>query len=157
MSEKKKIPKFLRGILTNEDLSRIADAIKEVEKKSSGEVRVSIHEKKHRKEKHLTLIDLAAKEFHKLGMQKTKEGTGVLLYFLFSERKFQILADAGIYSKVPQLKWDEIALDISNHFKSGKFFDGIHYGIDECGKLLAKEFPVRHDDVNELPNEVSIS
>lgn len=150
-------PKFLRGILSDEDFTRVAERIGQVEKKTSGEVRISIREKRDRKEKELDLFSLAAKEFHRLGMQKTRHATGILLFILFEEKKLQILADAGIYVKVPQSKWDEIARDISSHFKNGKFGDGMCCGIDEMGKLLGEHFPIESDDKNELSDEVSIS
>lgn len=157
MAQQQQIPKFIQNILSASDLEHIAQTVSEIEKKTSGEVRVSIREKRERLEKKLDLMTLAAKEFHKLKMHETKDATGVLLFFLFQERKFQILADTGIYKKVPQSTWDNIARDISTKFKEGKFGDGICSGIREVGNQLAEHFPVAPDDTNELSNEVSFS
>lgn len=157
MSKSRRIPSFLRGLLNEDDMQRITDTIASVEKKTSGELRVSIREKRHRSEKELDLAGVAANEFRRLEMDKTRDATGVLLFFLFSDRKFQILADTGIYTRVPQATWDAIAVDISTHLRAGRFGDGICYGVDECGKLLAREFPIQAGDVNELSNDVSIT
>ncbi len=157
MAEKQSIPKFLRGILDRADLERIADTVRSVEATTSGEIRVSIREKRHRKEGTMSLMDIALSDFRRLGMHNTKEGTGVLLFILFSERQLQILADKGIYARLPQEGWDRLAVEIASHFRSGKFADGICHGLRECGALLAREFPHRPDDVDELPDDVSIS
>lgn len=157
MTKKKTIPKFLIGILSLEDLTTVANTITEAEKKTSGEIRISLREKRHRKEKKMNLFSLAHQEFHKLGMEKTHDHTGILLYFLFEDRGFQILADKGIYAKIPQTTWDKIAEDISLHLKQGNFCKGICHGIEECSKLLSREFPIKPDDINEIPNDVSIS
>ena len=157
MAEKQSIPRFLRGILGDPDLRRIAETVNRIEGTTSGEIRVSIREKRHRKERDMSLMDLALADFRRLGMDRTKEGTGVLLFILFSERKLQILADKGIYARLPQEGWDLLAVEIATHFRSGKFADGICYGVEECGTLLAREFPHQPDDVDELPDDVSIS
>lgn len=157
MAEKHSIPKFLQGILGEAELERIAETVRSVEQTTSGEIRVSIREKRHRADRKLSLMELALADFRRLGMHNTKEGTGVLLFILFSERKLQILADKGIYARLPQEGWDLLAIEIAAHFRSGNFADGICHGIRECGTLLAREFPHQPDDVDELPDDVSIS
>jgi uncharacterized membrane protein len=42
-------------------------------------------------------------------------------------------------------------------FKEGKYLDGLLFGLDEVGKILSAHFPIRPDDINELPNDVEIS
>ncbi|CUT04718.1 TPM domain-containing protein [Candidatus Chrysopegis kryptomonas] len=146
----------VKDIFSKEDLKKISDKIAEIEKSTSGEIRVSIREKRSLIERKLTLFDMALREFYRLGMDKTRDQTGVLVYVLLSERKLQIVADKGINEKVNNETWQKIADMMAEHFKSGKYLDGIINGLDEIGKILYTHFPIKPDDKNELSNEVEI-
>ena len=39
-------------------------------------------------------------------------------------------------------------------FAAGRMLDGLLHGIRELGENLAKYFPVREDDVNELSDDL---
>ncbi|CUS96084.1 TLP18.3, Psb32 and MOLO-1 founding protein of phosphatase [Candidatus Kryptobacter tengchongensis] len=146
----------VRDIFSRDDLRKISDKISEIEKNTSGEIRVSIREKRSLMEKKLSIFDMALREFYRLGMDKTKDGTGVLVYILLSEKKLQIVADKGINDKVENETWQKIADKIAEKFKQGKYLDGIIDGLDEIGKILSQNFPIKPDDRNELSNEVEI-
>jgi len=145
---------FSRKYLSKEELQTISDAIGEVEKTTSGEIRVVARHQRHRNEKAMSLHDLALHEFYQLGMDKTRDRTGVLILLLFSERKFHIVADEGIHTKVDEGTWENLAARMSVHFKEGKYCDGIVHAVREAGLLLAKFFPRQSGDVNELSNNV---
>ena len=145
---------FPKKYLSKIELQAISAAIAEVEKKTSGEIRVVARHQRHRKENMLSLHDLALREFHHLGMEKTRDRTGVLILILFSERKFQIIADEGIHTKVDEGTWERLAAKMSSHFKEGNYAEGITETIREVGSLLAGYFPRRPDDGNELSNTV---
>jgi len=53
------------------DLQKIAQACGEVEKKTAGEIRVSVFSKRPRKLKKLALDEVALDEFYHMGMDKT--------------------------------------------------------------------------------------
>lgn len=141
---------------SKKDLDTITKACSKVEENTSGEIRVSIFSKRPRKMKNLDLWDIALAEFYNLGMDKTRDKTGILLFILLKERKFQIVADEGINSKVDQKTWDKIASRLSDHFKKGNYVEGIVNTIGDMGKILSKHFPKKPDDWNELSNEVSV-
>lgn len=145
--------KFLKGILTEEDLHSIERTIKEAENKTSGELRVKIIKTLFLRE---GIYKRAVKEFYRLGMQNTRGNTGVLILLALRQKKFQILADFGIHQKVGQATWDGIAQKMSELFKEGQFCGGICAGIQEAGEILAKYFPVKPDDSDELSDEVSV-
>ncbi|MDD8016799.1 MAG: TPM domain-containing protein, partial [Bacteroidota bacterium] len=109
------------------------------------------------KERKLSIYDLAVKNFHELGMANTKDHTGVLIYLLMSDKKFQIIGDVGINKKVSKEFWDVIAMKMSEHFRDHKFAGGICFAIKEVGVVLKKEFPMKAGDTNELSNDVVIS
>lgn len=145
---------FSKKYLSKEELRSLSAVIAEAEKKTSGEIRVVVRHRRHWKARKLSLHELALREFYALGMEKTKELTGVLLLILYSERAFQIIADEGIHKKVEEGTWDRIAGRMSAHFKEGKFSDGIAEAIKEVGAILATYFPRKRDDRDELSNQV---
>ena len=148
--------KHIYDILTREELQRISVEISFAEKGTTGEIRVAIRKRRHWGEKKITLHHLAIKEFHKLGMQKTKHRIGVLIFLLLSERSFQIIGDQGIHEKVEEGTWDRLAELMGSHFREQKFCDGIIAVVREVGSLLAKHFPSIGDKKNELSDDVVI-
>jgi len=143
--------------LSDEDLDTISATISEIEKKTSGEIRVCIKKRRGFLEKKYTSRDIALQEFEKLKMNKTKDKTGILFFLIFDEKKFEIIADEGINSKISPDYWNEISDRIKNHFLSKNYLAGIRQGIVELGEVLVKEFPCKDDDRNELSNEVIIN
>jgi uncharacterized membrane protein len=144
-------------LLTEEELRRVAATIAEAEETTSGEIRVNIHHRRSWRERRLTLHDLALRQFHALGMHKTQDKTGVLIFLCVGDRAFHIVADEGIHKKIHQEYWDALAETMARHFKSEKFCEGICHAVREIGALLAKEFPIKDGDTNELSNDVSFS
>ncbi len=148
--------KFIYKYLSEEDLKSISAKIGEIEKITSGELIITLKEKRNLLEKHKSVHKLAEKEFVSAKIGKTKGSTGILFFIIFNVKGFSILADKGINEKVDQSVWDEIAKGISDNFKQEKYFNGLVNGIEQAGKILAAHFPIQPDDVNELPNEVII-
>ena len=138
------------SFFTKEQQAQILAAVREAEKATSGEIRVHI-ETFCRED----VLDRAAWIFRKLGMHKTAERSGVLFYLAVSDRKFAVLGDAGINSKVPAGFWNDVKELLQNKFREGKFTEGLSEGIILAGAHLKKHFPHRKDDINELPDEIS--
>jgi uncharacterized membrane protein len=147
---------LLKKILSKEDLRAIADCIGEQERSTSGEIRVAIRQRRGKKERGASIEQLARSEFQSLGMTKTENRSGVLLFLLIEDRQFQILADDGIHSKVDEQHWKTIAQEMSRHFSEKKFRDGILHGVRSVGAVLSKHVPKKSNDKNELPNTVHI-
>lgn len=148
---------FTKNILTKDEMDQIAAKISEVEKQTIGEVRVSVHKTRSMKNRNLSIYNLAVHNFYELGMEKTKDKTGVLIYLLLSDKKFQIIGDEGINKKVSKEFWDIIAMKVGEYFRKNKFVEGICFAIEEVGKVLKKEFPMKAGDTNELSNDVVVS
>lgn len=148
--------KLIDKYFSKDDLKKISEAITENEKKTSGEIRVSVHEKRPFLMKKKSIRDLAVKEFHSLKMYKTIDKTGILIFLLLGEKSFYILADAGINEKVKQETWDNVRNKMQEAFKKGIFRDGIIAAINEMGDILGAHFPIKPDDTNELSNEVVV-
>ncbi|MBU4446126.1 TPM domain-containing protein [bacterium] len=140
---------------SKDDLKKIAGACTGAENDTAGEMRVSIFSKRPRKLKKLSLEEVALEEFSRLGMNKTRDHTGILLFIILAEKRFQILADTGINSKVEQETWDRIATGLSDYFKNGTYLEGVVKAVRKMGEILAQHFPKKADDTNELSDEVS--
>ena len=140
----------------DDDFLRISSRISESEKITSGEIRVSIKEKRSFFDRNKNFVDIVEKEFYRLNMHQTRDKTGVLLYFLLGERQFFILADQGINERVDPNTWEILSHEITNHFQDGNFTEGILKGIEKVGVLLSEYFPIKPDDTNELNNKVVI-
>ena len=142
--------------VNDDELLRISNKIKEMEKTTAGEICVSIKEKRSLLEKRKSVRQLAEKEFFKLGVANTRDKTGILIFLLLADRSFYILADSGINEKVSLGTWDKIKDEIQKNFSHGEFCKGIIYGLEEVGKILSKHFPIKPDDTNELSNRVNL-
>ncbi len=147
---------YIKKYLSKSDLQEIADVIKAIEKTTLGELRLCVKYKTEWHEKKNTSRELAIKEFYKLGMEKTKHRTGVLIMILFKDKKFEIIADEGINSKVDFQSWETFAKELSGHFSSDAFKDGVINLLKSIGSILAKEFPRGEEKDDELPNDVVI-
>ena len=128
----------------------ITNAIKAAEKNTSGELRVHIEAKCK-----ADPLDRAAYIFEKLKMHKTELRNGVLFYLAIDDKKFAILGDAGINSKVPANFWEEVKQIAFSHFKDGQIAEGLEKSILKAGEQLKAHFPYQKDDVNELDDEIS--
>lgn len=135
---------------TEEQQAQILAAVKEAENETSGEIRVHI-ETFCRED----VLDRAAWIFKKLGMHSTAERNGVLFYLAINDKKFAVIGDGGINSKVPAGFWDDVKELLQENFRSGRFTEGLSEGIILAGTHLKKHFPHNKDDVNELPDEIS--
>lgn len=135
---------------SKEEKHKVIEAIKAAELNTSGEIRVHIESRIKG-----NVLDRAAYIFRFLGMQKTKERNGVLFYLAIENRKFAILGDTGINSKVPANFWDNIRENLSSHFTKGNFAEGLAESILMAGEQLKKHFPRKEQDVNELRDDIS--
>lgn len=141
-------------ILNKQELQQLSGQISEIEKKTSAEIRVLVRHRKHWSERRLTPRQVAEREFASLGMRKTKEGTGILIFILVSERKFELLADNGIIKVLPNEFWTSIAGKLSEHFSKQNFYHGLRVSLDEVGKILEEKLPPSGTNPDELPNDI---
>lgn len=132
------------------DEDAVKQVIGEAERRSSGEIRVSVSTYFWG-----NVRKTAEAAFTRLGMHRTAQRNGILFFVVPSRRAFVVLGDEGIHAKVGQAFWDAIATAMSDRFRKGDFTGGLVLGITEAGKQLADHFPHQGSlDRNELPNEV---
>lgn len=139
-------------VLKKEEESKLVELISKLEHETTGEVR--IHLTKH-VSKYGVMTD-AQNCFDKLGMSKTKDRNGVLLYIAVNDKQLACIGDAGIHEKVHSEGWQALVSEITSHFAKGEFFEGLYRAIEKIGVFLKEYFP--HDgstNPDELPNTVS--
>jgi uncharacterized membrane protein len=138
-----------------ETLGAIESAIRDVESRHSGEIRVAIE----------TAFDLpelwqglgtrqrALQVFGFLGVWDTAANNGVLIYVLNADHAVEIVADRGIAARVSPAEWAAVCRDMEDHFRAGRFRDGAVAGVLAVGKLLQQHFPDARGDRNELSDQ----
>jgi uncharacterized membrane protein len=94
----------------------------------------------------------AVEVFSQLRVWDTENNSGVLIYVQLIDRKVEILADRGINALVPQIEWDAICRRIEQSYRKGDFEQGTLAAIEEITVRLARHFPPRETNPNELPN-----
>jgi len=132
------------------DSERIVAAIAAAERGSSGEIRVHVTRRKP-----ANLEERALRRFHRLGMAKTRNRNGVLIYIAPGLRRFRILGDTAIHEKCGEEFWKEVASAMEGHFRKGEFTEGVVRGVERVGEVLARHFPREAGDANELPDQVT--
>jgi uncharacterized membrane protein len=131
------------------DAPRVEQAIREAERATSGEIRVSVARFFWG-----DVAKVAGKAFHRLGMEHTPERNGVLIFLVPSRKQFTVLGDVAIHDKVGQAFWDDVAACLAAHFQRGEFTEGLVEGIHLVGDRLATHFPREGGEEDELPEDV---
>jgi putative membrane protein len=87
----------------------------------------------------------------------TRDRTGILLFVSLFEHRIEVLGDTGISEQVSDDEWIEIVDTIRTGIKEDHFADGLVDAVGMCGRLLeTKGLAVRHDDTDELPDDVRL-
>lgn len=141
---------YIEDFLTEQEEQEIVDAIRQAERKTSGEIRVHIEQ-----DCKTDVFEHALEVFHILKMDNTKQQNGVLIYVAVNNKAFVIYGDKGINDSVEDDFWNSTRDKIATQFKSGNFKQGLIDGITEAGNALARYFPWEDSDTNELDNTIS--
>ena len=139
-----------KEFLSKLDHDRIVQAIRDAETKTSAEIRVYIQRG------HLSGDSLVAaqKRFHKLGMHKTHERNGVLVFVAPRAHKFAVVGDQAIHEKCGETYWQRVVDSMRDHFRNERFSDAIVDAIRDISLVLAEHFPKRSTSSNELPDGI---
>ena len=131
--------------------AQVREAIGAAERRTSGELRVHLED--HIEE---DVLDHAAYVFEELGMHRTRDRNGVLVYVAVADRQVAVLGDSGIDEQVPDGFWTDVVGLLKLHFAAGRHAEGLVEAVHLIGEKLSSFFPLREDDTDELSNEVSI-
>lgn len=96
----------------------------------------------------------AVQAFYEKGLYKTRDETGILIFISLLERKVWILGDRGIDRKISHTAWKELVRELSLGIREKRACESLCSVISKIGAELARHFPQKVDDVNELSDEV---
>ena len=139
-------PRFL----TPAEDERVVKAIRAVESRTSAEIRVFIS--------HAEVTDVLAaahETMERLGMKKTRHRNAVLVFIAPVSRKFAFAADEAACAALGESRWSSFTSVLREGFIAGHRADAIAKAVTLLGEELAKVFPRRAGDVNELPDDVT--
>jgi uncharacterized membrane protein len=154
------------------DHERIVKAIQDAEARSRGEVRVHVSRQAVAEVQPNTtpvaavqpntppvaaVQTAAARQFEALGMARTAERNGVLLFVAPVSQTFAVIGDEGIHARCGPDFWKDVAAAMETDFRAGRYTDGIVKGVARVGEALATHFPRQEGttDTNELSDEVT--
>ncbi|HET9056980.1 MAG TPA: TPM domain-containing protein [Chitinophagaceae bacterium] len=135
-----------------EDHARIAEAIRNAEQKTSGEIRVFVENRC----RFINPLHRAAEVFYGLKMEHTRHRNGVLLYIAMKDRQLAIYGDEGIHNKLGNTYWNNEVKKILSHFNNNNYVQGITDVVTDIGNSLRQFFPYEDGDRNELPDDIII-
>src|SRR5688572_15337535 len=129
-----------RNFFSQQEQKLVEEAIHTAETKTSAEVVV-----------HLDNfcfgdpIKAAEKVFLRLGMHKTAERNGVLIYIATLNKKIAVVGDAGIYSKLAKTYWKNIVDQLILEFKANHKAEALSASILDLAQHLSEFFPRQHN------------
>lgn len=141
-----------RDFIHKLDDEQVVAAIAEAERKTSGEIRVFVSRRALGND---VVMDRAARQFQELGMTRTQDRNGVLLYFVPHEQQFAVVGDEGIHARCGQDFWEHVAAEIRRELANDHFTEALVGAVREVGEALARHFPAREQDRDELSNDVA--
>ncbi len=144
---------FLRQrkkFFTDEEQHLIITAIKNAERRTSGEVRVYVENRCS----YMDALDRAVEIFQKMKMQTTKERNAVLVYVALKDQQLAVFGDEGIHQKVGTDYWNTEVIKMIHDFNRENYAMGIAGCVEDIGHALKQHFPYTDKDENELPDDI---
>ena len=139
-----------KEFLSKLEHDRIVGAIRQAEERTSAEIRVYLQRGKLKGDP----LAAAQKRFHRLGMHKTRERNGVLIFVAPRAHKFAVVGDKAVHEKCGESYWQRVVDLMREHFRNEKFSHALVEAIEEAGKALASHFPKRSTPSKQLPDEI---
>ena len=116
--------------------NHVVEAIREAEKKTTGEIRVMVSHK------HIgDAVAEAQGEFMRLGMAHSPHRNGVLIFVAPRSHQFAVIGDKAVHEKCGDEFWQKLAEAMTGYFRKSEFTGGIIHGVKKAGELLAEHFP----------------
>jgi uncharacterized membrane protein len=151
-------PRWASRVFSRADLDAIVDAVRAAERRTAAEIRVHV-------ERHFAhggaggardAMTRAREVFVALRMHETAHRAGVLIYLALDAHALAIVGDEGIHARVGEHYWVSIRDRMVDRLRAGAPRDAVIDAVRDVGAVLSREFPRRPDDVDELPDEVSL-
>lgn len=151
-------PRWARRFLSDEDFDAIVQAVLAAEGETSAEIRVHLERRVHheRGQERADALERARHVFTHLGMHRTAERHGVLIYLALEDRKLAIVGDEGIHRRVGDDYWARVRDLMLEKLKVAAPREAIVSAVQEVGRVLREHFPRPPRDADELSDQVSV-
>jgi uncharacterized membrane protein len=141
---------LLDQLLSSQDQQRLLEKIRQIESRSSGEVRLHVTDRRVK-----DTLQAARKTFIALGMTRTRGRNGVLVFLSLPSRSFAIVGDEGIDRITGPDYWRSLRDTMAKRFSAGSYVDGLLDILDQVEAVLVEHFPYEEGDADELPDDIS--
>ena len=127
----------LDKVIHPRDQARIIDAIKAAERTTSGEIKVHVEGKCPGGDPFKRAVAL----FERLGLTRTAERNGALIYVATRDRRFSLIGDVGIHGRVGTRHWHDVRDRMVERLRGGAPREAIVAAIEAIGAELAAHYP----------------
>lgn len=149
-------PRWVRRWLRPADLQALARAIDEAERHTSAEIGVHLERRLPRLAADDAAQARARDVFRRLGLDRTRERNAVLIYLALDDRRLAIVGDEGVHARVGEAYWARVRDVMVERLRRGGLREALTAAIETLGATLREHFPRRPDDVDELPDRVTL-
>jgi len=140
-----------KDFFTEEEKLQVIEAVRNAEKRTSGEVRVFVESRCS----YMDAIDRAKEIFSELKMNETADRNAVLVYVALKDKQLAVFGDEGIHTKLGNDYWNAEVKKMISKFNKENYADGIKEVVTDIGEALTQLFPYNNDtDKNELPDDI---
>jgi uncharacterized membrane protein len=152
------LPGAVARAFPGDAFDRIEKAIRETETRHGGEIRFAVDAALEP----LALLrgqsarERAVQAFAELGVWDTEHNNGVLLYLLLADRDVEIVADRGFNAKVTREEWEDVCRAMEAELRAGRHAPAVVEGVRRIAAIMARHFPARANEPNELPNRPAV-
>lgn len=131
------------------DSPAIEEAIRAAEAKTTGEIRVFVTRLKCP-----NALPVAERHFVALGMRKTRDRNGVLIFVAPRSQTFAIVGDEAVHARCGDEFWTALRDEMLAHLKGSRYTEALVHAITRAGDLLARHFPFEGEKANAQPDAV---
>ena len=140
-----------KDFFTEEEKLQVIEAVRNAEKRTSGEVRVFVESRCS----YMDAIDRAKEIFSELKMNATADRNAVLVYVALKDKQLAVFGDEGIHTKLGNDYWNAEVKKMISKFNKENYAEGIKEVVTDIGEALTQLFPYNNDtDKNELPDDI---
>ena len=132
---------------------RVVRAIANAERDNRGEVRVHVERRCPDKN---DPVERAYELYRELGLRRTRDDTGVLLYIASRSKRAAVYGGAGIYGQAQDGFWQSVTDAVATGYREQKPVDGICQALHQIGELLREHAAGEDEAGDEVPNAITV-
>ena len=129
-------PDWVTEFLSEADLESLASAVRQAEAKTSAEIRVHLDHTCNE-----DALPRAIRIFERLGMHRTAQRNGVLIYISVQDHKLAVIGDTGIHERVGEAYWRGLVDAVRERMRAAALARGAHPRHHRAGEHIGPPLP----------------